>query len=217
MQILFLGDSITDAGRDRSDCHIMGPGYPNYAVQALAGKIPEAQYKDIEFLNWGISGFRAIDVLNQWNAQKDGVDPDIVTLMIGINDVWRKYDSNDPTAPEVYEERLRQLMKSLTGEKRAKVIIIEPYYVERERLGLPYVPAGEDPDKCMRTDVNEMIAAARRIAREYAVQLMPADGLMHEWWLTTEADSLTPDGVHPGQGGAALLGDYLAGLIAKAL
>ena len=217
MQVLFLGDSITDAGRDRSDCHIMGPGYPGFAVRALAEKLPEAQFKAAEFLNWGISGFRAVDVLNQWNAQKDGTDPDIVTLMIGINDVWRKYDNNDPTSPELYEERLCRLMESLTAEKRARVIVIEPYYVERGRLNLPYVPEGADPDNCMRSDVDEMIAAARRVARRYASALMPADGLMHQWWLNTDADLLTPDGVHPGQGGAELLGRYLAELIIKTI
>ena len=69
----------------------------------------------------------------------------------------------------------------------------------------------------MRDEVNEMIAAARRVARKYAAELMPADGLMHQWWLNTDADLLTGDGVHPGPGGAALLGGYLAELIAKVI
>ena len=126
MQVLFLGDSITDAGRDRSDCHLLGPGYPGYTVRALEEKLSPEQFREIEFLNWGISGFRAGNVLDQWNGRKDEADPDIVTLMIGINDVWRKFDNNDPTPPELYEQRLTSLMEALTAKKRAKVIIIEP-------------------------------------------------------------------------------------------
>ena len=215
MKVLFLGDSITDAGRDRSDCRLMGPGYPAYAKAALEEKLAAAGKDGAEYYNWGISGFRSGDVLAQWNAGKAGIDPDVVTLMIGINDVWRKYDSNDPTTPETYEENLRLLMDSVCGEKHAKVIIIEPYYVERGRLVLPYVPAGEDPDLCMRGDLNKMIFAARRIALEYGVALMPADGLMHQWMFDTDLDALTPDGVHPAGAGAKLLGEYLAELIAE--
>ena len=89
MRILFQGDSITDAGRDYSDYHELGQGYPKYAAELIRDRFDDPKNGTIEFINLGISGHRTRDLRARW--QKDCIDlqPDIVSIMIGINDTWR--------------------------------------------------------------------------------------------------------------------------------
>lgn len=93
MKVLFQGDSITDAGRDRTDPHYLGEGYPKYAAEALRAKFPNETF---EFINLGISGDRTVDLLNRWQKDCIDVQPDVVSILIGVNDTWRRYDSNAP-------------------------------------------------------------------------------------------------------------------------
>src|SRR5215217_1440945 len=96
--VLFQGDSITDAGRlDSADG--MGFGYANYAAAWFSALYPE---KRVRFLNRGISGNRAVDLERRWQADCLDLKPDWVSILIGINDTWRRYDGNDPTSTEQY-------------------------------------------------------------------------------------------------------------------
>ena len=92
MKILFQGDSITDAGRDRSDIHHLGSGYPFYAARYIREKYPQ---KEFEFLNTGISGDRAESLLARWQTDAVALAPDIISILIGINDTW--HNSGDDT------------------------------------------------------------------------------------------------------------------------
>ena len=66
MKILFQGDSITDGGRDRSDCHHLGGGYAYYAAREIQNRHP---YLDLEFLNYGLSGRQSGDLVACWQEQ----------------------------------------------------------------------------------------------------------------------------------------------------
>ena len=85
MKILFQGDSITDAGRNREDYHNLGNGYPKFAAPIIAANHPEI---DFEFINLGISGHQTIDLVNRLESDFVDIQPDIISILIGINDVW---------------------------------------------------------------------------------------------------------------------------------
>ena len=100
MKVLFQGDSITDAGRDYADPHHLGDGYPKYAAEAIRDRFPDETF---EFINLGISGNRTTDLLERWQKDCIAVQPDVLSILIGINDTWRRYDSNLPMTVEEYE------------------------------------------------------------------------------------------------------------------
>ena len=161
--VLFQGDSITDAGRlDSGDG--MGFGYANLAAAWFSALYPE---KHVRFINRGISGNRVVDLTRRW--QKDCLDlkPDWVSILIGINDVWRRYDSHDPTSTEKYETGYRALLRQTTEKlPGVRLIVCEPFV-------LP-VPADR---AAWREDLDPKIAAARRLALEFKALYVPLDGL----------------------------------------
>ena len=81
MKILFQGDSITDAGRDKRNYHDVGPGYPKYATEILVANHPEI---DFEFINFGISGNRTDQLFDRIYADGIAFQPDIISILIGI-------------------------------------------------------------------------------------------------------------------------------------
>src|SRR3982750_155720 len=117
--VLFQGDSITDAGRlDSADG--MGFGYANLAAAWFSALYPE---KRVRFINKGISGNRVVDLARRWQTDCLDLKPDWVSILIGINDVWRRYDSNDPTSVVDYESGYRALLRH-TSDKLPGVRLI---------------------------------------------------------------------------------------------
>ena len=105
--MLFQGDSITDAGRSRDNDADLGHGYAAMASAWFSALYPE---KNVRFLNRGISGNRAKDLGPGGSADCLDLHPTWVSIMIGINDTWRRFDSNDPTSTEDYERDFRYHM-----------------------------------------------------------------------------------------------------------
>ena len=91
MKILFQGDSITDAGRDFRNYHDLGPGYPSFAASHIKEAFPDA---DFEFINFGISGNRTSQLFDRLYNDCIAFQPDIVSILIGINDVWHRHGVN---------------------------------------------------------------------------------------------------------------------------
>src|SRR6266487_5331064 len=104
--VLFQGDSITDAGRKRHDRHDLGYGYSMMAASWFSALYPERR---VTFLNRGISGNRVVDLEHRW--QSDCLElqpaPTWVSIMIGINDTWRRYDHGQLTTEQQYEAGYR--------------------------------------------------------------------------------------------------------------
>src|ERR1700754_764879 len=93
--IVFTGDSITDCDR-RTDPEGLGDGY----VRLLAGS-PELAGFDVR--NRGISGNRVLDLQERWENDVVAEQPAILSVLVGINETWRRYDSGDPTTAEQVE------------------------------------------------------------------------------------------------------------------
>ena len=128
--ILFQGDSVTDAGRSREDDAQLGLGYPRLVSSLLSASYPEL---GLQFINRGISGNRVRDLKARWSEDCLELKPDILTILIGINDCWRRYDREDPTSPEQYEEDYRWILTQTQERTAAQIILLEPFV-------LPYPP-----------------------------------------------------------------------------
>lgn len=189
--VLFQGDSVTDCGRARDNDLNLGNGYPNMAAAWFSAMYPE---KNVRFINRGISGNRVKDLKERW--QRDCIDlkPDVVSILIGINDCWRRYDSNDPTSMEFYEANYRFILKEIKEKLEAKIIICEPFV-------LPFPKDREE----WREDLDPKINAARRLAKEFEAVYIPFDGIYAEASMKRDADFWTVDGVHPTQAGHAMM------------
>ena len=194
MRILFQGDSITDCGRDRDNPRDLGGGYPKFVAKAILEAEPDTEW---DFLNFGVSGDRAKDLLARWETDCLQWKPDIVSILVGINDTWRAFDSNDATTVEAFEEDYRALLTALRETTQAKILLLEPFVLE------------DEPSKqTWRTDLDPKIHVVRRLARAYADAFVPLDGLFASASVDQQPDYWAEDGVHPTEHGAELISFY---------
>lgn len=189
--VLFQGDSITDAGRDFHNPVDLGFGYATMAASWFHALYPEIK---VSFLNRGIAGNRAKDLARRW--QKDCLDlrPSWISLLIGINDTWRRYDSKDPTSTAAYEDVYRSFLERSLTTLNARLILCEPFV-------LP-VPADREG---WREDLDPKIAVVRKLAREYHALYVPFDGVFAQAATQREPAFWATDGVHPTHAGHALM------------
>ena len=130
MKILFFGDSITDAGRARDrDGHIagLGYGYVNQCAAALAFEDP-AKY---QIVNRGISGHRVVDLYARVKADVWLEQPDVLSILIGVNDVWHDLGEK-PNGVEVdrFEKVYRMLIEDTKKAlPNTKIILCEPFFL----------------------------------------------------------------------------------------
>lgn len=192
MKILFQGDSVTDAGRDRSNPHDMGEGYPRYASAMIQDSYPDTPF---EFVNLGISGNRTGDLVDRLESDFIDVQPDIVSIMIGINDVWHHYEfCNIETTDEQFEANLRTLLTAIRERTHARILLIQPI--------LWYGGCGDE----MLAELARKQAIFKRMAETFADAYLP----IHDILAKQHFEDLTvysADGVHPTSDGAMLIGE----------
>ena len=184
MSILFQGDSVTDAGR-RNDSRGLGTGYPRFVVDILKAKYPDYELK---FVNRGISGNRSINLVERWQTDCIDLKPDIVTILIGVNDTWRNFDRDLYTSPDEYAANMEKLV-SEAQNTGAQVILIEPFIM---RTGHP---AKNWYD--WNADLNAKIVRLREVAIKYNTGYIPLMSLFSMETLTADPAKYTGDGVHP--------------------
>lgn len=119
--ILFQGDSITDGNRGRNldPNHILGHGYAFLTASALSGRNPEMNWT---FLNRGVSGNTVLEMRQRWDEDTIALKPDVLSIMIGVNDYWRG------ESPEEYRAAFDELLSYTKQElPDTKLIVIEPF------------------------------------------------------------------------------------------
>lgn len=125
--ILFQGDSITDGNRARNEDlnHILGHGY-QYIIAAKLGE--EAAEKNYNFLNRGISGNRVVDLYGRWKEDTLNLNPDVLSILIGVNDVGREFEEKMGIDSIKYEKVYRLLLEE-TKEYNPEIMLIlcEPF------------------------------------------------------------------------------------------
>lgn len=189
--VLFQGDSITDAGRYRPDPAHLGYGYVMQAVSWFHALYPE---KDVRFLNRGVSGNRVVDLAQRWQEDCLDLRPTWLSLLIGINETWRRYDSHDPTSTRDFADAYRALLERTLAALPVRLILCEPFVL----------PVPEDR-MAWRADLDPKIAVVRQLAREYRALYIPCDGLFAQAATQREPAFWAEDGVHPTDAGHALM------------
>jgi len=192
-RILFTGDSITDCGRIRDQEKHLGGGYAAFIGARLQAYLASP---DLQIFNRGISGNRASDLLGRIEPDLLALKPTVVSILIGINDVWRRYDRNDPTSAEAYEKSYRTILDRINHELEARVVLLEPF--------LLHVP---DDRHAWREDLNPKIDVVRKLAAEFDAELIPLDGLFAKMATQAPAAFWAGDGVHPSAAGHALIAE----------
>jgi lysophospholipase L1-like esterase len=189
--VLFQGDSITDCGRNKEpgqnpfDPKDQGQGYPAKVAELWKVRFPDC---GVRFVNRGISGNRTGDLLERYEKDFVALKPDLVSILIGINDTWRRYDRNDPTDATVFGNRYRALLTNIKRDlPAARIVIIEPFLL------------GSLPERNLwREDLDPKIQVVRSLAREFADIFVPMDGLFVSYAVKGLTDlEMAADGVHP--------------------
>ncbi len=190
--ILFQGDSITDAGRDRGSSFDLGKGYPLLASATLGMDNPEKY----TIYNRGISGNRIVDVYARIKQDIINLKPDYMSLLIGVNDVWHEICGQNgvdtPKFEKIYTMLIEEIKLSLPD---IKLMILEPYVLE----GTATENTEEAPDKLerFRTGVAEKAAAAKRVAERFGIKFIPLQAKFDEALSLAPASFWLGDGVHP--------------------
>ncbi|MER6115970.1 SGNH/GDSL hydrolase family protein [Streptomyces sp. NPDC001743] len=192
--LLFIGDSITDAGRDRADSASLGHGYVHEIARTLRERAHDGPGPRV--VNRGIGGNRVYDLESRWAADVIGHRPTVVTVKIGINDTWRLYDSGLVSPVHEFEACLDRLLADTVRQLSARLVVITPFL-------LPVTPDQEGwfEDLSPRTD------AVLRTATHHGAQIVRADLVLPRAAQDRPAAELAPDGVHPSPLGHRLIAD----------
>ena len=195
MKILFQGDSITDAGRDKRNYHHMGNGYPKYAAAMIREKFPDA---DIEIINQGISGNRTDQLFDRLYPDAIAFEPDVVSILIGINDIWHRHGaSRIETTDEQVATNYRAILTRLKKQTNAKIIMLSPFLLDNEEK------------EAWRVELESILPIIRSLADEFADAYIPLDELFAQALKTQpEPKFYSADGVHPNANGAEFIGKH---------
>lgn len=189
VRLVIMGDSIADCGRARpvgeGFPEALGSGYPKLLDAMIKVEHPEWR---VNLINMATGGERSRDLVARWQTDCLALNPDYVLVMIGINDVWRYFDS--PLQPQLavplteYEENLRRMVSD-TRRADGGILFASPYYLEAN-------PA--DPMRA-RTDAYRarMAAVAEELQVPYTDTQKPFDALLNVY----STYCLSADRVHP--------------------
>ncbi len=192
--ILFQGDSITDCGRSKlGDGSSLGNGYVNLVNHYITTNCPEL---NITCINKGVSGNRLKDLKRRWERNTLSLEIDVLSIYIGVNDTWRRYDSGMVTEPSEFRDNYRYLLDS-AREKFGNIDIV---------LMSPFILPIMQPQLEWKEDLNPKIEIIKKLSKEYDTLYVPLQEKFNEQ-LTIDKPGCywTRDGVHPTAKGHVLI------------
>ena len=196
-RVVFAGDSVTDMGSanpvGEGLFDNLGKSYVRIIENMLVAWYPEL---NIRITNSGISGNTSRDLAARFDRDVVDLNPQWVSICIGINDVWRQFDT--PAIPEwavtieEYEKNLEEMILKIK-EKVKGIFLCTPYYIE---------PNGED---AMRKRMDEYGLVCKKLAKKYCCELIDFQSLYNEFCKYKHSSIIAWDRVHPNQMGATLM------------
>lgn len=193
-KILFQGDSITDAGRLYNSDTSLGSGYP-ILVAAELGFLNPAKY---QFINKGISGNRSIDLLARIKRDFINLSPDVISILIGVNDVGHELAEQNGVSAEnylnYYNLLIEQIKKALP---KTQIMIMEPFVLKAS--------ATEENWSAFRSGVEKMAEFAWLTADTYSLEFVPLMEKFDKAAELAEPSFWLADGVHPTAAGHELI------------
>lgn len=200
-RLVFIGDSVTDMGRTRNGdapseglFEPLGKGYPHIVSGLLNAVYPERR---IRITNVGNSGNNVRDLKARWQRDVIGLAPDWLSILIGINDVWRQFDSPQITeqsvSPAEYESTLRELVVTTRPRLSGGLVLMTPFFIE------------PNPSDAMRKRMDEYGAVCAGIARETGVLFVDLQAAFNQVLKHCHSGYITWDRVHPNVYGATVI------------
>jgi lysophospholipase L1-like esterase len=195
--ILFQGDSITDGARGRSDDpnHILGHGYVFLIAAELGMALAERQP---HIINRGLSGDRASDLYARWNEDALALRPGLISILVGVNDVWAAMNGDPRGATDRFDRSLRHVMEE-TVEKLPDtgLVLVEPFVLQAGAPASDWVRWQERIAACQQS--------VRELARAFNAVHVPTQQMFDQACRQAEAAYWLWDGVHPTAAGHGLL------------
>jgi lysophospholipase L1-like esterase len=196
--LLFQGDSITDAGRSREGADkpnsqpALGNGYAWLAASQLLVDRPN---DGIKIFNRGISGNKVPNLDERWQADCIDLQPNVLSILIGVNDIWRTFDRGEKGTAEIYEEGYHSLVKKTKSAlPETTLVICEPFVLRCGAVTDAWFPKFDG----YRT-------AAKRVAEQAGAIFVPFQTMFDEASKIAPPERWAGDGVHPSADGAALM------------
>ncbi len=196
-RIVFAGDSVTDMGSanpvGEGLFDNVGRSYVRVIENMLAVYYPERR---IRVTNSGISGNTSRDLLQRFDRDVVDLKPDWVSICIGINDVWRQFDSpailSDAVDTEEYEKNVEQMILKVKDSVKG-IFILTPYYMEPNR------------EDMMRKRMDEYGAICKKLAEKYGCIFVDFQQMYEDYCKIRHSSYIAWDRIHPNQVGATLM------------
>ncbi len=190
-KVVFIGDSITDCGR-RDASAPYGNGYVSLVRAFVIARYPEL---NLAFENRGIGGDTVRHLDARWEADVIAEQPDWLSVKIGINDVWRSFDSAGQGAVSIdeYESTYRRLLQTAVERTGCRLIVAEPYVIEA------------DPADPMRAQMDRYGLVARKLAAEFGAVNVQTQAAFDRVLETTTPGDWADDRIHPNLAGHAVI------------
>lgn len=195
--ILFTGDSITDCERDRNDPASLGTGYVHMLAEQLKSEHAEL---NIRFRNTGISGDSTCHLVARWDEACINIQPDWISILVGVNNTWRRYDSNDSTLDDLFETECRELFDRIKNETTANIILCSPFLLH----------INESVAR-MREDLDPKIRILKNLADEFDAVWVDFDAAFVAAQQRHIPSFWAEDGVHPTAAGHTLMAETWLG------
>lgn len=206
--ILFQGDSITDSGRNKetdgfNNARVLGNGYPYLAAAKM---LHDYAGLNLSIYNKGISGNKVFQLAERWDKDCLEIKPDLLSILIGVNDIWHKLDGNYDGTVEVYrKDYIALLERTKEALPDVKLIICEPFAVKGVRA----------VDDTWYPEFYDYQNAAREIASQFDAIFIPYQSIYDEAQNHAPGSYWTFDGVHPSLAGAQLMAEAWLSVISK--
>lgn len=196
--VLFQGDSITDAGRSREKAgeanarEALGKGYAWLAASQLLVDRPEDELK---IFNRGISGHKVPQLADRWDRDCLDLKPDVLSILVGVNDIWHGLDGRYDGTPESYEKAYVALVgRTLDELPDVRLIVCEPFVLRCGAVDDKWFP-----------EFDAYRASAKKVADAFEATFVPFQSMFDEAAKIAPAEHWAGDGVHPSASGAALM------------
>jgi lysophospholipase L1-like esterase len=198
--ILFQGDSITDAHRERDEkdfnnASALGSGYAFMAASELLYKHPE---KVLKIYNKGISGNKVYQLAERWEEDCLALKPEILSILIGVNDYWHNLVNNYKGTVKTYQEDFEKLLN------RTKQQLPDVQLIIGEPFAIPGISA---VDEKWFPDFNGYRNAAREVSEKFSAVFIPYQSIFEKAQKIAPGKYWTGDGVHPTVAGSRLMAE----------
>jgi len=189
---LFQGDSITDCGR-RDSAAPLGGGYAKFFAEMVTALHPERQ---ITFINKGIGGHTTSDLKERWDDDTIRHQPDWLSILVGINDIYRWLfgaSDADRIPPEEFRDNYDWLLARTARETSAKLVLLDPFLIS--------LSSCDTSRRVVLDNLPAYIEIVHEMADKYDALLVPMHDIYQTHLVYRDADHFCPEPVHPNRAG----------------